>query len=420
MENYSIVLFILAAMIIMVAFAEKKSWPVPMILILGGIAIGFVPRIPHIELEPEIVFLIFLPPLLYDAAFNIERQAFRTHFQTITTLGISLVFLTAIGIAVVAHYTIPGFTWPLSFVLGAILSATDAVAAIGVTKGLGLSHKTTVILEGESLVNDASALVAYRFSVAAVGGTGFVLWRGGLEFLILMGGGFLVGFLMSKLLAGILRFFPKNNLPVISMMLLSPFVTYLIAEEMGVSGVIAVVVLGLGMAYFSNQVFPEALRQQSKSFWDVIIFLLNGLIFLLIGLQFPYIIQTLDKNQLLPYIGYAALITVVALLLRTARVYFHRFGLLRAFQSNRPRVTEHTLLDMQTSLIISWSGMRGIVSLAIAIGLPTELPDGTPFPERNAIIFISIAVVLMTLLGQGLTLPFIVKKLKKQKAAVTA
>lgn len=412
MENYSIVLFILAIMIILIAFAERLKLPVPMILIVAGITIGFMPTIPHIELEPEVIFLIFLPPLLYDAAFNMEREAFRVHFNTIATLGISLVFLSTIGIAVVVHYLIPGFNWPLSFVLGAILSATDAVAAMGVTKGLRLTHKTTVILEGESLVNDASALVAYRFSVAAAGGVGFIWWQGGLEFVKLMVGGVLVGAIMAKLLETILKRFPKNNPVIISFMLLIPFVTYLFAEEFEVSGVIAVVVLGLGMGYLSHRVFPDHLKQQSRSFWEVIIFLLNGLIFILIGLQFPYVVQTLEAGKLLPYIGYAALITLVALALRTGRVFLQRNNLQRSFVQQKHRVTEQTLLDMRTSLIISWSGMRGIVSLAIAIGLPTELPDGTPFPQRNAIIFISIAVVLMTLLGQGLTLPWLVKKLK--------
>src|ERR1700712_674134 len=194
MENYSIVLFILAIMIGLSAIADKIKLPYPILLIIAGIAIGFVPFLPDVELNPEIVFLIFLPPLLYDAAFNISFKEFKTNINTIGTLAITLVFLTASGIAVFVHYLIPGMTWPLSFVLGAILSATDAVAAMSITKGLGLSNSTTTILEGESLVNDASALVAYQFAVAAVTGTAFVLWKASLQFVVLLGGGFLVGF----------------------------------------------------------------------------------------------------------------------------------------------------------------------------------------------------------------------------------
>lgn len=412
MENYSIVLFILALMICLSAVADKIKLPYPILLIIAGIGIGFIPEIPKIEINPEIIFLIFLPPLLYDAAFNISFAQFKTNINTISTLAISLVFLTVTGIAVMARYFIPGMTWPLGFVLGAILSATDAVAAISITKGLGLSHKTSTILEGESLINDASALVAYRFAVAAVTGTAFVFWEASFQFLLLIGGGFLIGLIMSKILAFIIKRIQDDAIIIISFMLLMPFVTYQIAEELNVSGVIAVVMLGLGISHFSNKILPTNLLHQSKSIWEMIIFLLNGLIFILIGLQFPYILENIDETLVLPYIGYAFLITVVVLIIRMARVFLQQVNLQKAYDKKRGRITEHALLDFKNSLIISWSGMRGIVSLAIAIGLPHTLKDGTPFPLRNEIIFISIAVVLFTLLGQGLTLPWLVKKLQ--------
>lgn len=422
MENYSIVLTILAIIIFLAVFAEKVKLPYPVLLIVAGIGLGCIPALPHIELNPEIVLLIFLPPLLYDAAFNIRFDEFRTHLHTISTLAIGLVFMTAGGIAVIARYCIPGMTWPLAFVLGAILSATDAVAAIGITKGLGLSHKTNTILEGESLVNDASALIAYRFAVAAVTGIAFVLWKAALQFVIVMGGGVFMGMVMAKLLGFILARVRNNNLVVISYMLLMPFVTYVVAESVHVSGVIAVVILGLGIARFSRKVFPESLHQQSSSIWEIIIFLLNGLIFILMGLQFPYVIKNIAPEQFWPYIGYALLITVTALALRMTRVFLQRANLERAFVSKRGRITEGALLDVKTSLIIGWSGMRGIVSLAIAIGLPLTLQDGSPFPMRNDIIFISIAVVLFSLIGQGLTLPWLVRTLNKapEKGITTA
>jgi len=420
MENYSIVLFILAIMIVLSALADKVRVPYPILLITAGIAIGFIPTLPNIELNPDVIFLIFLPPMLYDAAFNISFQDFKTNINTIGTLAISLVFITASGIAVVAHYVIPGMSWPLSFVLGAILSATDAVAAISITKGLGLSHKTNTILEGESLVNDASALVAYRFAVAAVTGTAFVFWRASLEFVFMMAGGALTGVVMGMILAFILKRVHQNQLVTISFMLLMPFITYLVAEEFHVSGVIAVVILGLAISRFSHKVFPEHLKKQSRNFWDVIIFLLNGLIFIIIGLQYPYVVKHIDKTQILPYLGYAFLITIVALLLRMIRVFLQQINLEQAFRKKKGRITEHALLDAKTSLIISWSGMRGIVSLAIAIGLPATLQDGSVFPQRDAIIFISVAVVLFTLLGQGLTLPLVVRFLNGKQPAGTA
>jgi CPA1 family monovalent cation:H+ antiporter len=412
MENYSIVIFIMAIMIGLSAIADKIKLPYPIILIVAGIGIGFIPTLPNIELNPEIVFLIFLPPLLYDAAFNISYQTFKTNINTIGTLAISLVFITASGIAVAAHYMIPGMSWPLSFVLGAILSATDAVAAMSITKGLGLSHSTNTILEGESLVNDASALVAYRFAVAAVTGTAFVFWKASLQFLVLLAGGFVVGIIMGKILAFIIKRIHQNNLATISFMLLMPFVTYLVAENLHVSGVIAVVILGLSIARFSNKVFPEALKNQSKSIWDIIIFLLNGLIFIIIGLQFPFVLKNLSMQQALPYIGYSFIITIVALILRVARVFLQKVNLQQAFKKGKNKITQEALLDFKSSLIISWSGMRGIVSLAIAIGLPATLADDSPFPQRNAIIFISVVVVLLTLIGQGLTLPWLVRLLK--------
>jgi Na+/H+ antiporter len=420
MENYSIVIFILAVMIGLSAIADKVKLPYPILLIVAGIAVGFIPSIPHIELNPEIIFLIFLPPLLYDAAFNISFKSFKTNINTISTLAITLVFITASGIAVFAHYVIPGMTWPLAFVLGSILSATDAVAAMSITKGLGLSHNTNTILEGESLVNDASALVAYRFAVAAVTGTAFMFWSATLQFGILMAGGVLVGLLVGKILSFIIQRIHHNSMATISFMLLTPFVTYLVAEDLHVSGVIAVVMLGLSIARFSGKIFPDKLKQQSKSFWDVIIFLLNGLIFILIGLQFPFVIKSIDGSLIWQYIGYAFAITIIALLLRMARVFLQKINLQHAFDKGKHKITEDALLDFKNSLIISWSGMRGIVSLAIAIGLPVTLADGRPFPERNAIIFISVVVVLFTLIGQGLTLPWLVKRLRSKDSTASS
>ncbi|MBC9932902.1 Na+/H+ antiporter [Chitinophaga qingshengii] len=412
MENYTIILVIMAIMIGASGMAEKIKLPVPVLLLAVGITVGFLPAMPAMELNPEIIMLLFLPPLLYDAAFNISFREFRININTISTLAIGLVFLTTGGIAVTAYYLIPGMTWPLAFVLGAILSATDAVAAIGITKGLGLPHNTVTILEGESLVNDASALVAYRVAVAAVTGIAFVTWKALLQFLVVLGGGFIIGFVVAKMLAFLLRFFRNNDMVVISLMLLMPFVTYQVAEHFHVSGVIAVVVLGLGMSRLSRVKLPEELRNQSRHFWDVIIFLLNGLIFLLIGLQFPLVLKKMNTVDIWPFIGYAAIITIVALGIRLVRVYLQQFNLQRAFQGKR-RISQHALFDSRTSFIITWSGMRGIVSLAIALGLPTVLNSGAAFPMRNEIIFLSIAVVLFSLLGQGLSLPWVVKKFSR-------
>ncbi|TDW96396.1 Na+/H+ antiporter [Dinghuibacter silviterrae] len=410
MQNYGFVLLILAVMIGLSALAQKARVPMPVLLITAGIVLGFIPSVPKVELDPDVIFLIFLPPLLFDAAFNIPAAEFRENLPTISTLAITLVFITTAGIAVAAKFLIPGMTWPLAFVLGAILSATDAVAALSITKGLGLPHKTTTILEGESLVNDASSLVAYNFAVGAVTGLAFVWWKAGIQFAILMAGGFLVGFVSGKVLSIILTRLKENYAVSVSFVFLAPFVTYLLAEALHVSGIIAVVVLGIGIGQFSNKVLPPHLKNQAKAFWEIIIFLLNGLIFILIGLEFPFVMAHIDHKRILPYLGYALVITVVALALRMSRIFLQQAGLQRAFQSTRRRrkPSEAALLDTRTSLIIGWSGMRGIVSLAIAIGLPYT------FPERGMIIFISVAVVLFTIFGQGLTLPWLIRKLEKR------
>lgn len=419
MENYTIILFVLGAMILLSALADRIKVSAPILLICTGIAIGFIPGRPEFELNPEIIFLLFLPPLLYDAAFNISFKSFKDNMNTISSLAIGLVFLTTAGIAVIAHFTIPGMTWPLSFVLGAILAATDAVTAMSITKNLGLPGNTNIILEGESLINDASALVAYGFAVAAVTGTAFVLWKASLTFLILMAGGFLIGMVMGKLLGYLLRLVRTNAMAVLSFTILTPFATYLLAEELHFSGVIAVVVLGFNISRLSAEKFPEVLRHQSKTIWEMIVFLLNGLIFILIGLEFPIVLRDIDSSLLLPYTGYAFLITVAALGIRMLRVLSKRQSLQHAFKSTkfkgtRREVPQSVLLTLQESVIIIWSGMRGIVSLAIALGLPKTLENGEPFPMRNEIIFITILVVLFTILGQGLLLPFLVKKNSKK------
>jgi CPA1 family monovalent cation:H+ antiporter len=410
MEHYGIVLILLAVAIGVSAWADKLKISYPIVLIVAGIIIGCIPSIPAMEINPEIVLLLFLPPLLYDAAFNISFQSFKNNISTISSLAIGLVFLTAIGIAVLSYYIIPGMTWPLAFVLGSILSATDAVAAISTTKSMGLSHNTTTILEGESLVNDASALVAYRFAVAAVTGAGFVLWKAGLIFWLLIIGGIGVGIVMSKILGAILRSTRHSRLAVLSFLLLAPFVTYLIAEMVHVSGVIAVVTLGLGISRLSSSAFPDFIKTQSKTLWDIVAFLLNGLIFILLGLELPLVLKTIDNNLILPYVGYAFLITIVALLIRMMRIFLQRRNLQRGYNAKKRRIAEEALLSIRECLIISWSGMRGIVSLAMAIGLPKFADSGIPFPMRDTIIFIATIVVLITIIGQGLVLPVIVKK----------
>lgn len=420
MENYTVILVLLSIIIILSTLAEKIRISAPIVLIVAGMMLGFLPSMPKMEIDPEIIFLLFLPPLLYDAAFKIPFASFRENLPVISSLAFSLVFLTTAGIAAMAYFFIPGMTWPLSFILGAILASTDAVAALSITKGMNLSKTTSVILEGESLLNDASALVAYRFALAALMGTAFVWWKASLSFLIVLIGGFLIGFAIAYIFGITLRLIRKNGVAVLSLIVLAPFVTYLVAERFETSGVIAVVTLGFVLSRLSAIKFPKNIKTQSVTIWETVTFLLNGLIFILIGLELPIIIRELYTWQLWVYAGYGVLFTPTALLIRTLTVFVNRRQLNRAFQKQkvtpgRRNIPESALLSFQDSVIISWSGMRGIISLAIAIGLPNVLDDGTPFPMKNAIIYMTTVVVLITIIGQGLILPLVAKDRTEEK-----
>jgi CPA1 family monovalent cation:H+ antiporter len=417
--------------------AAKMRLPYPVLLLAAGIVVGFIPGFHRISIQPEVVFLIFLPPMLYDAAYNISFKDFKANLPTISLLAITLVFVTTTAIAVAVHYCVEGMTWPLSFVLGAILSPPDAIAATSVTKGLGLPHRTNVVLEGESLINDASALVAFRFAVAAVAGSTFVPWKAGLMFFVALVGGLLVGWLLSL----VFIFIAKNNFDknvVCSLNQLLPFVAYLIAEDLHVSGVIATVIVGLLIAQHKDKL-PEQTVTQSKSVMDRVIFILGGLVFILIGIEFPSVLKKIPANEIYPLIGCSFLIFGVALLIRMAIIFWNKLSKekrLSAFKERlkNPRMEtivrqremrrktptfeetiellESQLLHWKEAIIIGWSGMRGIVSLAAALSLPLLMADGSEFPQRDTILFLSVAVVIIMLVIQSLGLPVLVKLLK--------
>lgn len=418
MEHYTIILFILGLIILLTSLAERFNWSSPIFLILSGIGLSFVPGFQPIQIESEIIFLLFLPPLLYDAAIKIPQKDLKEHFSTISSLAFGLVFITTLGIGLLSRYMIPGMTWSLAFLIGSILAATDAVAAIGITKNLGLSRKTSVILEGESLLNDASALVAYKFALASVTGATFIWWKAGLDFGFLIAGGALLGIVLAVVLTFLLRIVKSNATAVNSFLLLGPFVTYLFAEEMEVSGVIAVVVLGFVISSRGKIHFSDKIKKQSENIWDVVIFMLNGLIFILIGLELKEVILDLDRSSIIIYCLYALIITIAAIAIRAWRIFTYKRniekGLSNPRYKNRGGLTENNLISFQESIIISLSGMRGIVSLAIALALPATIHGTTtPFPMRGEILFLTFMVILYSVIGQGLLLPVVIKRLRK-------
>jgi CPA1 family monovalent cation:H+ antiporter len=438
MELYSIIIILLAVAIGLSPVANRMKLPYPVLLLAAGIIVGFIPNFQPVSINPEVVFLLFLPPMLYDAAYNISFKDFKANISTISLLAVTLVFVTTTAIAVTVHYSIPGMTWQLSFVLGAILSPPDAIAATSVTKGLGLPHRTNVVLEGESLINDASALVAFRFAVAAVAGSMFIPWKAGLMFLVALAGGLLVGWGIWILFAWLVKKRRLDTNVIVSLNLMLPFIAYLIAENFHVSGVIAVVTTGLIVSRHRDK-FSKQTNIQSKSAWDTGVFILSGLVFILIGLEFPRVLKNIPSQAILPLVGCAFLIFVVALAIRMAVIFWHKMNMekrLAAFkkQVNEPRMEavrqravkhgknlsfeerigslESLLLHWKEAVIIGWSGMRGIVSLAAALSLPLVMDNGSVFPQRDTILFLTVLVVILMLGIQGLGLPVLVKLLK--------
>ena len=411
MENFKVIVFIMAILISLMAVADKRKLPYPILLMAAGLVIGFVPVLPDLALDPDVVFLIILPPLLYDAASKTSWHEFRTSIRPISTLAITLVFFTTFAVAATAHYLIPGFSWPLAFILGAIVSPPDAVAATGIIKGLGLNKKVITILEGESLVNDASALIAYRYAVAAVTTGSFVLWKAGLEFLLVAGAGILIGIVIGYLFVLAHKKIQNNSVVETSLTLLSPFVSYLAAEELHVSGILAVVSAGLIISWRAPEVFSFQTRMRTRVVWDTLVFLLHGFVFILIGLQVPFIIRGLGNYPFLEILGYGLLISLVTIIVRIiwvfAGAYWH--NIFKKGASGQSISGEDDQQTWKNVLIVAWTGTRGVISLATALAIPLTLLDGSAFPKRNSIIFLAFIVIFVTLVVQGLSLPLLIR-----------
>lgn len=405
MQNVGIVVLLLAVVTALAQFTDKIKIPYPILLVLAGIGIGLMPGMPKITLSPEIVFLLFLPPVLYAAAWETSWPDFKKAKRPIALLAIGCVIFTTCAVAWIAHTFIPGFGWADAFVLGAIISPPDAVAASAATKGLGVPRRVTTILEGESLVNDATGLIAYKYAIGAVVVGNFVLWQAGLQFLWVAGAGIAVGLMVGQLFLWAHKHLPNNPTTDTTLTFLTPFVSYLSAEAFHLSGVLAVVSAGLFLAWHSSAVFSQQTRLQAQGTWSTVIFILNGIIFILIGLQLPGILKELNGSfgELL---SYGILVSVTVIIVRIIWVYpgtyFPRW-LSKRIRQQEPKPS------IRLVSVVAWSGMRGIVSLAAAMALPYALPTTEPFPNRDLIIFITFCVIFSTLVIQGLSLPRLIK-----------
>jgi len=406
MHNLAIILIIFGILLALQAIADKIKLPNAVLLVIVGLTLWFIPGLPTLELNPDVIFLIFLPPILYDAASHTSWHDFKAEIRPISTLAITLVFLTTGTVAVACYYFIPGFTWPLAFVLGAIVSPPDAVAATSVIKGMGLNKKVLTILEGESLVNDASALIAYRFSIAAIGTGSFVFLQAGIDFLILLFGGVVIGLALGYFFSLVHRLVRNNAMISSSLTLLTPFVAYLVAEHWHTSGVLSVVSAGLMISWRSSEIFSSETRIRNHAVWDTVIFLLNGFIFIIIGLELPSILNDLDGYALNDLLLFGGLVTGVTIAVRILWVFGASYSLFKRPDSNSAEEGSDTWKDM---LIVAWTGTRGVVSLATALALPLTLADGSSFPHRSLILFLAFTVIFVTLVVQGLSLPLLIR-----------
>jgi CPA1 family monovalent cation:H+ antiporter len=388
--------------------ARKLHIPYPILFVIGGLLLGLTPEIPRVQLNPELVFVFFLPPLLYPAALFTSWRDFRMNLRPISLLAVGLVLMTTVSIALLAHYGI-GLPLAAGFVLGAIISPPDAIAATAIAERLRVPRRIVTILEGESLVNDASALVAYRFGVAAVVTGSFSLAHASLKFFIVGIGGILFGLLVGWIVAQFHR--RVVDAPIeITVSLLTPFAAYLPAEHFGISGVLAVVSAGLYLGWKLPEITDFQTRLDSRPVWNMVEFVLNGFVFILIGLQLPDILhaasgKNLSTGQL---VWDAMVISVAVIVIRILWVfpatYLPRL-LLKSTRKHDPYPSWRHVV------VVAWTGMRGVVSLAAAMALPFRTQNGSPFPARDLIVFLSFVVILATLVLQGLSLPLLIRGL---------
>lgn len=405
MHELELILVLLAAVVVLATFANRIGVPYPILLVAGGLSLALIPGLPEVHLEPDAVFLLFLPPILFSAAYFTDWRAFKANRRPISLLAVGSVLATTCGVAAAAHMAIDGMTWPVAFVLGAIVSPPDAVATVAIVQRLGIPRRIVTILEGESLVNDATALVTYRFAVAAVVTGSFSLFEASWRFVYMAIGGAVYGFVVGVILIKVL---PKllSDTPIgVTMTLLAPAAAYIPAEEFGLSGVLATVAAGLVLGRKAPVIFPPEGRTQGVATWSTVIFVINGLVFILIGLQVPTVLEGLDAWSSTELLWYGILVSAVTIGLRFIWVFPATY-LPRLLV---PRINEtDPRPPWQAPALIGYAGLRGVVTLAGALALPLEVDGGGPFPQRDLVLFLSFCVILATLVGQGLTLaPFV-------------
>jgi CPA1 family monovalent cation:H+ antiporter len=403
-----LVLLLLLSSVALGWLARHFKFPYPIALVSGGALLGFIPKVPEFPFDPQLILVVVLPPILYQAALLTSWNDFKANIRPIGLLAIGLVIATTVTVGAALKLMVPDVPWAAAFVLGAIVSPPDAVAATAILSRLNIPRRLVTILEGESLVNDASGLVLYKFAIAAVLTGVFSLADASAQFVAVAGGGIAVGVLLAFVFIAIHRHLGDPFIEVLTTLMI-PFTAYIAAESVHVSGVLAVVAAGLVRGRYSPELVSAEMRIMARSVWNLLVFLLNSLIFMLIGLQMSDVTASLAGRYSVGELAALGLfVSAVAIGVRFLWVYPVAYlprwlsGSLRE-QEPKPRKRE--------LFIISWCGMRGIVSLAAALALPLSLPGGEPFPHRDLIIFLTFFVIAATLIGQGLTLTPLIRRL---------
>ncbi|RPE08877.1 Na+/H+ antiporter [Chitinophaga lutea] len=411
LEHFPFYLAVIVLIVLLIMLGNKIKVAYPVLLVLAGLLVSFIPGVPVLKIDPELIFIIFLPPLLYEAAWANSWKELWHWRRIIGSFAFIVVFLTAISVAFVANSFIPGFSLALGFVLGGIVSPPDAVSASAILKFVKVPKRMSAILEGESLLNDASSLIVFRFAMVAVATGQFIWYEAALSFGWMVIGGVGIGLLVGLVFLKAHKWLPTDVNMDIILTLVTPYAMYIAAEEAHTSGVLAVVSGGLFLSYHRHRFLSSSSRLRGENVWQSFVFLLNGLVFMLIGLDLPEIVAGLKQEGISFYeaTGYGVLITFVLIFGRMLAA----FGAVIV-----TRIASYfiTVADRNPGLrapfVMGWTGMRGVVSLAAALSIPVVMDNGLPFPHRNLVLYITFVVILLTLVVQGLTLPVIIRKVK--------
>ena len=405
----AIFLLLLVFVAVFAGLARRLKIAYPILLVIAGLVLSFLPGMPRIGLDPNLVFLVFLPPLLYSAAWTLSWREFQRNFVSIAMLAVGLVFFTILGLALAAGSLLPGFDWRSAVLLGAVVAATDAIAATSIARRVGLPQRIVDLLEAESLVNDGTGLLALQFGLLMLmtGRTPSVIEGVG-RLVFLTGGGVVIGLAIGAAVAWFERLVDDGPIEIV-ISILVPYAAFLIGDRAHVSGVIAVIACSMYMSRKSSGYMSPQVRLQATAVWDALTFVLNGIVFVMIGLQLPYVmsqISGMSRVVLLEYgVGFSAVIIAVRMVWVYGETYI-AYAVQRWVQK-----VDAEEPDPRRLFVIGWGGMRGVLSLAAAVSLPYVLPDGRTFPQRSMIIYLAFCLIVATLVVQGLTLPWLIRRL---------